>query len=53
MKLLALREAGIAKQVGVIVFGDALNARRWIEDAKNEGYYVLLCGEYAELYLQV
>ena len=41
------------KQVGFIIFGGGLNKRRWIEDAKLEGYAVLDCGEYAELYVRV
>ena len=39
------------KQVGFIVFGGGMDKRRWIEDAKAQGYTVLDCGEYAELYV--
>lgn len=38
------------KQRGVLVFGGGMNNRRWIEDAKAQGYAVLLCGHYAELW---
>ena len=41
------------KQVGFIKFGGGLNKRRWIDDAKAQGYTVLDCGEYAELYHRV
>jgi hypothetical protein len=52
MDFLAKREKGLlVKQVGVIVFGGGLNARHWIEEAKKEdGYNVLICNGYAELY---
>lgn len=50
MNFLAKREKGLVKQIGVIVFGGGLNARHWIEEAKKDGYYVLICNGYAELY---
>ena len=40
------------RQTGCIVFGTTLNKRQWIENAKAEGYFVLDCGEYAELYIR-
>lgn len=51
MEFLAKREKGLVKQVGVIVFGGGLNPRHWIEEARKEGYYVLISnGYYVELY---
>ena len=50
MRFLAMREKSRTKQVGVIVFG-TLNARHWIEAAKQSGYKVLICGGYAELHV--
>ena len=38
------------KQAGFINFGGGLDKRQWIANAKAEGYYVLDCGHYAELY---
>jgi hypothetical protein len=37
-------------QVGCIKFGGGINARNWIAAAKAQGYAVLICGDYAELY---
>ena len=38
------------RQAGCIVFGETLNKAAWIANAKAEGYFVLDCGHYAELY---
>lgn len=38
------------KQMGEITFGPDIVARYWIEQAKAEGYTVLICPNYAELY---
>ena len=38
------------KQRGFINFGGGFNKRAWIELTKAEGYVVLDCGEYAELW---
>lgn len=38
------------KQCGFIKLGAGLNARAWIDQAKREGYAVVLCGEYVELW---
>lgn len=38
------------KQVGVIVFGAGMNAQAWTEQAKREGYVVLLEGRFASLW---
>lgn len=37
-------------QKGFIVLGGGLDSRAWIENAKAEGYAVVLCGEYVELW---
>ena len=39
------------KQVGCIVFGGGINVRWWIENAKAEGFKVLIRDGFAELYL--
>jgi len=38
------------KQYGFIIFGGGLNKRQWIIDARAQGYLVLDCGAYAEMY---
>ena len=38
------------KQRGFIIFGGGLNSRAWIDASKRQGYAVVLCGEYAELW---
>ena len=38
------------KQIGLIVWGGGLNKRKWIADARKQGYFVLDCGKHAELY---
>lgn len=38
------------RQRGFIIFSENMNKRRWIDDAKAQGYAVLLCGAYAELW---
>ncbi len=41
------------KQVGFIIFGGGLDKRQWMTNAKSQGYAVLDCGEYAELYIRL
>ena len=38
------------KQRGFIQCGGGINKRRWIEDAREQGYCTLDCGEYVELW---
>ena len=38
------------RQRGFILFDKNMNARQWINDAKAQGYVVMLCGNYAELW---
>lgn len=38
------------KQVGVIVYGRRLNARHWIDCAKQQGFSVLLRDGFCELF---
>ena len=38
------------KQRGFIIFGGGLKKSAWIARARSEGYRVLDCGTYAELY---
>lgn len=38
------------KQVGMIVYGNGIDSRAWINLMRNQGYYVLLCDGRAELY---
>lgn len=38
------------KQKGFIILGGGINVRAWIDRAKAEGYAIVLCGEYVELW---
>ena len=38
------------KQYGFIKFSDGMNQRQWINDAKQQGYRVLICFGHAELW---
>lgn len=50
MHLQSLIEKG-AKPVGCVVFGGPIvDPRPWIDQARKDGYLVLICDGYAELY---
>ncbi len=38
------------KQRGVIIAGGGMNFRAWIDEAKAQGYAIVLCGHYCELW---
>ncbi len=38
------------KQYGFIVFGAGMNTRRWLDDAKAQGYRILLADNHAQLW---
>jgi hypothetical protein len=38
------------KQKGFIKAGNGIDFRKWIDDAKRQGYAVVLCGHYCELW---
>jgi|GEM_PF-4947834 len=44
---------GVMKQVGCIVFGGGLKARHWIEEAKKDGFRVMIRDGFAELWLPI
>lgn len=48
MQLVA--ESPKMKLLGIIFYGPDLNARHWIEEAKRDGYIVVLHPNRAELY---
>ena len=43
----------LVKQVGAIVFGGGLNVVESIEQAKRDGFYVVVRGHHAELYADI